>query len=276
MTSACVETESSCVAGPPFGLTADGCRAPDPDEIRELTRLLTAPNARGGGLPLPTFAAPLSGGLPPDPWVPALLRGLVEHRPPMQWDALVWDGAPPAASPVPGVVPAPLSTPGLVGPDGEPLTPESPAGSRLAVAFQSVNARVLTACRERPELLREMPWRAFEELIAELFRRDGFDVELTPPSGDRGVDLRAARHTHLGSLLYVVECKRHRHDRPISPKLVRELRGVIDRERANVGVLVTTSYFTDAALREHQSLSHRMSLRAFADVVDWLGGRPIF
>ncbi len=121
-----------------------------------------------------------------------------------------------------------------------------------------------------------MPPRAFEELISELFARNGFAVELTTPTGDRGVDVRAARHTNLGSVLYVVECKRYRHDRPVGPHLIRELRSVIDREQSNAGVLVTTSYFTDAAFREHQSISQRMSLQDFDAVRGWLAGRPIF
>ena len=62
----------------------------------------------------------------------------------------------------------------------------------------------------RPKLMQEMHWRDFEKLVAQLFDDDGFEVTLTPASGDRGVDFYAARRTGLGSLLYVVECKRFR------------------------------------------------------------------
>jgi len=165
--------------------------------------------------------------------------------------------------------------PGLTGPNGSPLLRGAAGYRDLAVRFGAINQEALSALAAHPELMQEMHWRDFEELIAELFARGGFEVTLTPQSGDRGADLYAARHTSLGSLLYVVECKRFRHGRHVGPGLVRELRGVVDRERATCGVLATTSYFSPGAMEEQRTSPFRLALRDLEHVTEWVRGKAI-
>ena len=128
---------------------------------------------------------------------------------------------------------------------------------------------------KRPEWVLDLHWRDFEQLIAEIFSRNGFDVTLTAPSRDRGVDIYALRHPAAGSMLYVVECKHFRPDRPVGPNLVRQLRGVVDRTGATYGVLATTSFFTAPAREEEQELAFRLSLRDFEDIASWIAGEPL-
>ena len=55
--------------------------------------------------------------------------------------------------------------------------------------------------------IRELPWRQFEELVAEVFRRDGFTViENTGAGADGGVDIRLRK----GRKNYLVQCKNWR------------------------------------------------------------------
>jgi len=119
--------------------------------------------------------------------------------------------------------------------------------------------------------LLELHWRKFEELVAELLNRDGFDVELTPPSRDRGVDIYARRSERLGPVLYLVECKRFSPQRPIGPDLVRGLYGVVERERATRGILATTSFFTAGArLEADGDLAYRLSLKDATEMSNWI------
>jgi hypothetical protein len=156
--------------------------------------------------------------------------------------------------------------------DGAPRPPSE----ALRLAFRQISDDVLRWIADHPDHVSDMHWRDFEHLVAELFDRNGLDVTLTSASGDRGADLYVARHTGLGSLLYVVECKRRRPSVPIGPGLVRELRGVVDRERANAGVLVTTSFFSQGALEEQRTIPFRISLRDNRELLNWLRGAPIF
>lgn len=147
---------------------------------------------------------------------------------------------------------------------------EEPARAALA-DFTVVSDRLLRAVVEAPELLLELHWREFEELVAGLLHRDGFDVELTPPSGDRGADIYARRREPLGPVLYVVECKRFARERRVGPELVRGLYGVVERERATRGILATTSIFTPGArLEASGDLAYRLTLRDAADMRDWI------
>jgi DNA-binding response OmpR family regulator len=168
-----------------------------------------------------------------------------------------------------------ISVSGLIGPDGLALDAQSDSRQDLIVAFKRVSAAALAELAARPQLTQQLHWRDFEVLLAQLFEDDGFEVVLTGPSGDRGVDFYAARRAGLGSLLYVVECKRFRADRPVKPGLVRELRGVVDREQANCGVLVTSSYFDEGAHEEQRTTPHRIALRDLRHIAGWLRGEPI-
>ena len=169
-----------------------------------------------------------------------------------------------------------ITVPGLVNSSGRPLDYDSPASRDVIVAFKAAQAEILEAVADEPDLLHALHDREFEELVAELFARNGCEVELTARSGDRGVDLYAIRRSGLLEQRYVIECKRNSPDNRVGPSLVRQLRGVVDREQATCGVLVTTSTFTVGANEEQKTNPHRLSLRDFEHLASWLRGKPIF
>ena len=69
--------------------------------------------------------------------------------------------------------------------------------------------------------IRELPWKRFEDLLGEAFRRQGFKVEETLGGGaDGGIDLLLGREGNVT----VVQCKR-RNGAPVGVREVRELYG---------------------------------------------------
>jgi restriction system protein len=152
----------------------------------------------------------------------------------------------------------------------------APASVDAAVqAFGSVTDELLAAIARDPKILYRLHWRQFEELVAELLDRQGFDVTLTPPSRDGGIDIYARRVEPLGSSLYVVECKRYGPEQPIGPDLVRTLYGVVERVRATRGILATTSFFTLGARKEAAGdLAYRITLRDGSDITRWIRRGP--
>lgn len=93
-----------------------------------------------------------------------------------------------------------------------------------------------------PSLL-SLPWREFEQLIGEAYRRQGYDVEETGGGGaDGGIDLVLRGHGET----ILVQCKQWRQ-RQVGVDKVRELFGVVTAERANRGILVTSGNFTNDA-----------------------------
>jgi len=90
-----------------------------------------------------------------------------------------------------------------------------------------------------------LTWSQFERLIAEFYRRKGATV--TPrggPTADGGVDLNLTYPT--GELL-IVQCK-HWKSRHIGVKPLRELWGVLDDEKADGAIFVTSAAFSAEAL----------------------------
>jgi hypothetical protein len=138
------------------------------------------------------------------------------------------------------------------------------------ISVAGVSTELINTLGRHPYLLHQLHWRKFEEIIAELLARSGFDVDLTSGSKDHGVDIYAIRRAAFGRALYVVECKKYAPHRGIGPGLVRQLYGVVEREKATQGLLATTSFFTKGAMHEQRDLQFRLCLGDFAAIRDWL------
>ena len=89
--------------------------------------------------------------------------------------------------------------------------------------------------------IRQMGGVEFEHWVADLFRKGGFKVEMTPQSGDHGVDLFIATGGHV----IAVQCKRW--DGTVGEPVVRDLYGAMMATNAKSGCLVTTGSFTAQA-----------------------------
>lgn len=95
------------------------------------------------------------------------------------------------------------------------------------------------------ESIRDLPWRQFEELVAEAFRRDGYAVNENAYGGaDGGVDIRLRK----GGESYLVQCKNWRKQR-IGVATVREMFGVLVAESAREVFVVCSGTFTAEAVR---------------------------
>ena len=91
--------------------------------------------------------------------------------------------------------------------------------------------------------LREVSWREFEQLVAEHYRRKGYQVKHRGGSGpDGGVDVELRMQRDR----YLVQCK-HWRARQVGVATVRELYGVMQAEGAVGGIIVTSGSFTKDA-----------------------------
>jgi hypothetical protein len=87
--------------------------------------------------------------------------------------------------------------------------------------------------------------RRFEELIADVYRHLGFQVELTQQTHDGGIDIMVLNN---GQLQQIVQCKRYAASRKISVATVREILGVAVFARVSrAAIVATTSYSAFAA-----------------------------
>jgi hypothetical protein len=144
------------------------------------------------------------------------------------------------------------------------------ADPRLICTVAAVNDELIRYLAKHPELLYELDPRRFEELVAELLRAQGFEPTLTPRTRDGGRDIHAARSDALGSLLYLVECKRYAPKNKVGVEVVRAIHGVTSAERASKGVIVTTSSFTKDAIAFASPLKYGIGLHDFESLKSWL------
>ncbi|WP_395939865.1 restriction endonuclease [Arthrobacter sp. CAN_C5] len=99
--------------------------------------------------------------------------------------------------------------------------------------------------------------REFEFLVAHIYRRMGYEVEVTPLQKDRGKDVIARKP---GEVVFI-ECKNWRGR--VNSDVVAALTGRVEMDRVTRGVVVGTSGFTSghASATEVASFSPaRMSL----------------
>jgi restriction system protein len=94
------------------------------------------------------------------------------------------------------------------------------------------------------EILNEMSWAEFEQLIAEFFKRNGFTVHEIPPGPDGGVDLVLSKNCKK----FIVQCK-HWKNFKVNVQIIREQFGIMHAVEAYGAYVVTSGIFTDDAIQ---------------------------
>lgn len=87
----------------------------------------------------------------------------------------------------------------------------------------------------------EMPGREFEEYLRVLFRERGYQVQLTPATGDFGADLILS----VKNKKIVVQAKRYKKN--VGLKAVQEISTAKNHFNADECWVVTNSYYTEPA-----------------------------
>lgn len=85
----------------------------------------------------------------------------------------------------------------------------------------------------------------FEELILKVFKKFGFTGNLTPVTGDDGIDIDLYDDNELKS---IVQCKRYAENQNISVKDIREFLGSMIHVNAQLGYFITTTSFSEQAI----------------------------
>lgn len=137
-------------------------------------------------------------------------------------------------------------------------------------------AELIIALKQASYLLDKVTPRQFEEIVAEVFRSKGFEVDLTKRTRDGGKDIIAFHTDAMGiKNKYFVECKRYSESNKISVDIVRSLYGVMNTiDGPNKAIIVTTSTFTDDArkfVKQEATSIWDFELIDRAQLLNWLG-----
>lgn len=118
-----------------------------------------------------------------------------------------------------------------------------------------------------PDKMYDLTPRQFEEVIAELYQKCGYTVELTKQTRDGGKDIYLAHKNDLGSFLYLVQCKKYSKEHSVGVSVLREVYGVQTSElqKPSGSIIATTSHFTKDARNfiVERQLEYQMYLHDF-------------
>jgi hypothetical protein len=141
----------------------------------------------------------------------------------------------------------------------------------MANLGELIDQRFIDYLHAQPQDLSTMHWRQFEYLVGEFFRRNGYEVHVTPPSGDGGIDVRAVRDNGItGPELILIQAKRFRDDRPVQIETVKALWSDVGELSATRGVIATTSTLAAGARAFCQARQYRLTPAERPMVEKWL------
>lgn len=142
-------------------------------------------------------------------------------------------------------------------------------GVLVAVRNRKSKRKRLEEAEQRIRLLKlsdvdSMNGVEFEHSIGKLMKHQGFQIQVTPGSGDFGVDLIAVRDSER----WAVQCKRRKST--VSLKAVQEVVAGRDHHYCNATMVVTNSHFTQSAIELAQSTGCRLVDRNTLADCDWI------
>lgn len=143
------------------------------------------------------------------------------------------------------------------------LLQDANASRIVRVSLEEINKELIRYLAANPSKMRELSPRKFEELVADMFSNQGYDVTLTQRSNDGGMDIIAVQRSDIGTIMTIIECKRYAPDNKVGVDIVRGVYGVVEQQRATRGIIATTSFFTRGAEAFRRSVPYRLGLADF-------------
>lgn len=149
------------------------------------------------------------------------------------------------------------------------LTELPPPDSKLIQISSDISSNFVIHFLEHPKDLELINRGLFEELIAHIFKRFGYTVELTKRTRDGGRDIIAVK-SQIVSVKYLIECKRPDPNGYVGISPVRSLYGVLKDERATKALLVTTTRFSHPALQFFERHRWELEPKDFNAILNWI------
>jgi HJR/Mrr/RecB family endonuclease len=143
---------------------------------------------------------------------------------------------------------------------------EVPENTQNIVLLQDEASRLFSEVRDLVTL-RGLTPRQFEQLLAELFNREGYEAHLTPPGKDGGRDVIAVLPGPL-PLLVVAEAK---HMSLVKPTVVQAMWGVKCADKAHMGLIATTGRFSEKTRQmTTRNWARLINLRDGEQFIQWM------
>ena len=135
--------------------------------------------------------------------------------------------------------------------------------------FSDLYEEIYEWFHKNPDDLYHIDPRQFEVLLDGVFRNNGFRTQLGSGRADGGVDIRLYSNDVIGEVVTLVQAKRYAPSNPIELQAVQALSAVVEDERANQGLFITTSRYLPCAKNFAGRQNTRLKLATSEDVSLW-------
>ena len=139
--------------------------------------------------------------------------------------------------------------------------------NEIITGLHIINESIIERVYKEPDLVYGMKPREFEEFVAEIYEKLGYRVELTKATRDGGKDIILYADGPTGHNMFYVECKKYDKENPVGVRLVRNLYGVVEADKATAGILVTSSSFTKDAREFAKDVYRRLTLYDYMELL---------
>ena len=134
---------------------------------------------------------------------------------------------------------------------------------------------ILDLLKRDPTAAHRIDWRTWEEIIAAAYHQQGFEVVVTPRSGDGGLDI-IATSKELGSICFFDQVKAYAPGKLVSADEVRSILGVLTvKPNVSKGLVTTTSDFAPGVWKDPELarlMPYRLELKNRTALIEWLNG----
>ncbi len=137
------------------------------------------------------------------------------------------------------------------------------------IKLNVVDFQLYQDLNKQPELITLLNWRIFEELLADILEKFGYEIELKRGTKDGGVDIFAIRRSDpFGEHRYLLQAKQWSNRVGVEP--VRQLMFLHSHHRATKSCLATTAKFTKGAWELAEQYKWQLELRDYDGIHDWI------
>jgi restriction endonuclease Mrr len=141
---------------------------------------------------------------------------------------------------------------------------------------QFISQSIIDEIADNPEVLLDLTKTEFEELMAELFARMGFDIDLYRSTKDGGIDFLRVDTGSGDPIIFCVQCKHpdntsfKKKRNPLSVATIREIYGVAKANDLHGAIAITSSTYTQDAKKFADLKPEEIQIADSQNILNWI------
>jgi len=135
--------------------------------------------------------------------------------------------------------------------------------------FSELYTEIYDWFSKKPDDFYKLSSRGYEIIIEGILKNNGYRTQLGTGQADGGVDVRLYSNEVIGEAVTLVQAKRYAEHRPIGLEAVQALSAVVEDEKANRGLFLTTSRYLPGVEKFANRQNKKIILANNNDLAEW-------